>query len=161
VLATNWSPFTTSIERDLQDMMNRFFGVLRPTESETTWVWRPRVDIYRDRSDLVVEAELPGIDPETDLDITVEGNVLHLRGSRSYERDVEEGDLYVRERTFGSFQRDLMIPEGIDADELDAHYEGGVLTIRMPLPESLSRKPKKLEVKVGKTKKLGRATKAA
>jgi len=164
-MLTNWTPFGTisTIEREMQDMMDRFFGSSRLSErGETTaWVWRPRVDIFRDDKDLVVQAELPGIDPEHDLDITVEGNMLHLKGQRSFDHEIEEGGLYVRERAYGTFQRDVLLPEGIDTDKLDATYENGVLTVRMPLPESLQQKQKKLEVKVGKAKKLGRTTKAA
>jgi HSP20 family protein len=97
--------------------------------------WKPDTDIYRENGTLVVQAELPGLDPTSELDIDVTANVLHIKGEKSESREVKETDRYVTERRFGSFERSVMLPEGVDPDAVTAKYDNGILTVRVPLPE--------------------------
>lgn len=145
-----WSPFSsfTTMERELRDVMDRFWGqpgTLGRYRGDG-FTFRPAVDIYRQDDQLIVTCELPGIDPEKHLDITVEGNVLLIKGQRSFVDEIEQSDLYLSERLFGSFERHVHLPEGIDADQLEANYEHGVLKVIMPLPEGTLPKTKKLTV---------------
>ncbi|MDP8958818.1 MAG: Hsp20/alpha crystallin family protein [Actinomycetota bacterium] len=148
---TRWTPFGTftSVERELQDVMDRFVG--RPgalTNFRTEGTWRPAVDIYREGGELQVRCELPGIDPQQDLDITVEGNILRIKGQKSFGRQINDENLYLSERLFGSFERHVHLPEGIDSEQLEANYEAGVLTVSIPMPEESLPKARKLDVKV-------------
>ena len=143
---TRWAPFSafTSLEREMQDMMDRF--TMRPwTEG---FDWKPATDVYRENGDLIVRAELPGIDPEEGLTVEVEGNVLHITGEKRLEREVEEADRYLRESHFGSFRRDVLLPEGVEPDDIVATLEHGVLTVRVPMPTEAAEEPNTTKVEV-------------
>lgn len=88
-----------------------------------------RVEEFVDGDQRVVRADLPGIDPSRDVQLTVEGGVLRLRG----ERRSEEHDLHRTEIRYGSFERVLALPPGTTAQDVSADYVDGVLTVRMPL----------------------------
>jgi HSP20 family protein len=141
-----WTPFSavTALERDMQTMLDRLMPD-RPLPRQF-FEWRPAVDMTRQEDELVIRAEVPGIELE-DLDIEIEDNVLHIRGERSEEKGIDEEDRYLAERFYGSFARDIVLPEGVDPDELDASYRGGIVTIRVPLPEEVLPKARKIEVK--------------
>jgi len=157
MLPSLWEPFDTmnSFDREFNDIVKRLFSTMSEEGPETTWTWKPRMEVFRDDDDLVIRADLPGIDPENDIDLSIEGNVLHLKGHRSFDREVADEHRYMVERAYGEFQRDLRLPDGVDADAMKAAYEDGVLTITMPLPESVrAAEPRKIPVAVGKVKKL-------
>lgn len=142
-----WAPFSafTSLERELQSMLDRFTP--RP------WLeglgWKPFTDVFREDGDLIVRTELPGIDLDEGLTIDVEDNVLHIRGEKREEKEVKEDDRYMRECQYGTFQRDVVIPDGVDLDMIEATYENGVLMVRVPVPErAVETAPRvKIEVK--------------
>lgn len=155
MLLTRWEPFDTmrSIEREFNEIVNRFFS--DAPEAPQTFMWRPAIEVFREDNDLVIRAELPGIDPEKDVEVSIEGNVLHLKGHRSFDREVSDDRRYMVERAYGEFRRDIALPEGIDPDQMKATYEDGILTITVPLPEALrASEPKKIPVAVSKVKKL-------
>jgi HSP20 family protein len=111
--------------------------------------WKPDTDIYREEGSLVVQAELPGLDPEEGLDITVEGNVLQITGEKSESEEIDETNTYVSERRFGSFRRSVMLPDGVDPNGVTAGYDNGVLTVRVPLPETpAEEEPRKVRIDV-------------
>ncbi len=147
-----WTPFSafTSLEREMQSFFDRMLGSERPLmfRERAPFVWRPAVDMTREDGNMVIRAELPGIDPEKDLEIEVEDNVLHIRGERHIEREIDEEDRYLSERFVGHFERNLMLPEGVDPDKLEASYQKGVLTVRVPVPVEALPKGKKIEVKI-------------
>ena len=97
--------------------------------------FRPSVDVTRTETELRVVAELPGIDPATDVEITVDDDFLTGKGEKSEEAATKDENRLVRERRYGSFVRRIPIPDGIQADDIVARYADGVLTITMPLPE--------------------------
>ncbi|SRR5690606_38800544 len=115
----------------------------------------PSVDIGEDDTSYLITADVPGMKPE-DLDIQVENNVLTLRGERKYENKTERQGYHRVERQYGSFQRSFTLPEGVDADKIEASVENGTLTLRVPKPAASL--PKKVKVSVGsltdKAKKL-------
>ncbi len=128
-----WAPFRafTELEQEMHTLLDRIGA--RP------WMegfgWKPDSDIYRDGRTLVVEVELPGIDPSANLEVQVEGNVLQITGARSQSPDVNEADRYVTERRFGRFARHVMLPGPVDPAAVTAGYANGLLTVRVALPE--------------------------
>ena len=143
---TRWEPFGvfTSLERDMQELIDRF-GIRPVTEG---FSWKPATDVVRENGTLVVRAELPGIDPEKELTIDVEDNVLRIAGERTTEHKAEDEHRYLRERRFGSFRRELLLPEGIDPETVTATYDDGVLTIEVPLPVETGEEHVKVTVPV-------------
>ena len=135
---TRWAPFSafTSLEREMQDMVDKF--ALRPWSED--FDWRPSTDVSREDGDLVVHAELPGVAAE-DVAVEVEGNVLRITGKRESETKAGDDDRFLRERHFGSFRRDIVLPDGVDPDSIAAALDSGVLTVRVPLPEEVSEEP--------------------
>lgn len=141
-----WAPFTAfpSLERDLQDLLDRLGAMAETGE----FPWKPSTDVYRENGTLVMKAELPGIDPKTELTIDVEDDILHIKGEKTVEQESEEADRFVKERRFGSFSRELMLPEGVDPGAITASYDNGVLTVVVPLPTETTVEPKKVTVEV-------------
>jgi HSP20 family protein len=108
--------------------------------------WAPSVDIYEDKEKLILEAELPGMNRD-DFDISVENNVLTLKGERKFEKKTE-GDNYHRiERSYGSFTRSFTLPQTVTAEGATADFENGVL--RVSLPKREETKAKKIEITGG------------
>jgi len=109
-----------------------------PTPSKAMWM--PRVDVFEKDVNLVVRAELPGIDTEN-LDVTVEGGTLTISGSRSFEQESDEGAFHRKEIYEGQFKRTVVLPEGIDPEAISATSNDGILEVTVPKrPEVLPRK---------------------
>ena len=134
----------------LQDQINRLFNdaferTSFSQESNLT-AWAPAVDIHENEHELVVNADLPGVEAK-DLDIRVENNILTIRGERKFEKKVNE-DSYLRvERAYGSFSRSFSLANTVNADGIKADYQDGVLTLTVPKREEA--KPKQIKVSVG------------
>jgi HSP20 family protein len=127
---TRYDPFREL--RLLQDEVNRLFSsnVSRSFDDEGLMrgAWTPSVDIYENKDHIVLEAELPGMKRE-DFDLTVENNVLTLRGERRFEKK-EDSDNYHRvERAYGSFTRSFTLPQTVSAEDATAEYKNGVLRV--------------------------------
>lgn len=133
-----------------------FLGALEPGLPwlETHWPWFAdnviAVDEYRENGVLVIRAELPGIDPEKDVKITVADELLRITAKRHEEFDKEDKDYIRHEVRGGSFIRVLPLPEGVDESAVDANYKDGFLTVRVTLPESAKAKFAK-EIPVAKS----------
>jgi HSP20 family protein len=142
-----WNPFDlmTAWDREVQDMMSRAMS-RGQTGNKTEWSWQPRTEVFKEGDQLIVRVEVPGIDPQKDVEIELEANVLRIRGRRSFDREINDEDMYLSERVFGSFTRDLALPEGVDPEQLAASYDAGVLTVSMPLPSALGPKVRKIPV---------------
>ena len=131
--------------RGLHDEMSRLFSGVAPSEGNefARGAWSPRVDIFEEKDNLIVEAELPGLSRD-DFDISVENNVLTLKGERKFEKKTE-GDNYHRvERSYGSFTRQFTLPQTVTADGATADFENGVL--RVALPKREETKARKIEI---------------
>lgn len=94
-----------------------------------------RVDEYVDDGTLVIKAELPGIDPDRDLRLTVDDGVLDLRAERTVTEDTEDRGYARHELRYGTFARRLPLPDGVDAAAIGATYKDGILTVRVPVPQ--------------------------
>lgn len=116
--------------------IDRFFETPSPRKS----MWMPRVDVFERDANLVVRAELPGIDAD-DLDVTIEAGTLTISGSRAFEQETEEGGFHRKEIFEGQFKRSVLLPEGVDPESITATTKDGILEITVPKrPEVLPRK---------------------
>jgi HSP20 family protein len=112
----------------------------RSTSSRSRWL--PRVDVFDREAELVVRVEMAGVDPDA-IDVTVEDRTLTIAGSRHFEETTEENGFHHREIFVGDFKRTLMLPEGLDASEISARADNGILQVVIPRkPEVLPRKVK-------------------
>jgi HSP20 family protein len=133
--------------RSLQEEVNRLFstnlGRSFGDEGIGRGAWNPSVDIYENKDQIVLEAELPGMSRD-DFELTVENNVITLRGERQFEKK-DEGDNYHRvERSYGSFTRSFTLPQTVSAEGANAEYRNGVL--RVTLPKREDTKARRIEI---------------
>ena len=135
-----------------QDRMNRIFRQAfspeRPDEALTTSNFAPPVDVYEDEHHISLKIEVPGID-EKDINVSIENNTLTVRGERRFEKDEKEENFHRVERMYGSFTRSFTLPNTVDPEQVSAHYDKGVLKIR--LAKKAEAKPKLIKVSVEKT----------
>jgi HSP20 family protein len=136
------------VRRDFDQMFNRFLNLRSPQQEEQNFAegFIPAVEtsIDKDGKKFHCQVMLPGIDPK-DVNIQVLGNTLTISGERSNTREVKEADYLQREITYGSFQRTIELPEGVDKDKVNAEYRNGILEITAPI--SAASLPRKIEVK--------------
>jgi len=136
----------------LQDRMNRIlresFSPENPEQALTTTNFAPLVDVYEDEHDITLKVEVPGID-EKDINVSIENNTLTVRGERKYEKDEKEENFQRVERMYGSFTRTFTLPSTVNPEEVSAHYDKGVLKVR--LAKKAEAKPKLIKVNVEKT----------
>jgi HSP20 family protein len=108
----------------------------------------PTLDVKENEKEIVVKADLPGMD-EKDINLTIHNGVLSLRGEKKSEHTDERENYHVMERSYGSFQRSIRLPDTIDEDKAEARFDKGVLTISLPKrPETVSAQ-KKIQIKGG------------
>ncbi|MGO9984449.1 MAG: Hsp20/alpha crystallin family protein [Rhodomicrobium sp.] len=106
----------------------------------------PAWDIKETEKELVVKADLPGID-EKDVQLTIHDGVLSLRGEKKSERKDERENYHLMERSYGSFQRSMRLPETVDEDKIEASFDKGVLTVTLPKRPEMMKAQKKIEIK--------------
>ncbi|PYN32676.1 MAG: molecular chaperone [Candidatus Rokuibacteriota bacterium] len=150
-----WSPFATSLERwepfrEIESEMNRLFdGFLsRPTAIATgagTRVWMPVLDMYETKDDLILNFELPGV-REKDVSLSITGDLLTLKGERSFNEELKDGNDYHVERVYGKFERTVRLPMPVQADRVKATYRDGVLEVRLPKADEV--KPKEIKIDI-------------
>jgi len=155
-LLTRWEPF-----RDFSTMqarMNRMNRLFResytpkvPDDSLTTTTFAPPVDIYEDEHNITLKLEVPGIE-EKDIDVSVENSTLTVHGERKIEKEEKEENFRRVERQYGSFTRSFTLPSSVDPGQVTAHYDKGVLKIK--LAKKAEAKPKQIKVNVGSEKTL-------
>jgi HSP20 family protein len=132
-------PFT----RDVDRLFDAFFGA---ADREQGRRWVPPVDLVEAEDHFVLKADLPGLS-EADVSIEVQDGTLTISGERSAEHESHERGWYRIERSFGSFNRSLTLPDGVNADGISAQFDRGVLEVRIPKPEE--RKPRRVEIQAG------------
>ncbi len=121
-----------SLHREIDSLFDGIFGS-RAVEPVADWV--PHVETFVRNDVLHVRMDLPGVDPKA-VDMSVEGDVLTIRG----ERKAEHQETAYREVTYGRFERRIRVPDGTDAEKIAAKYVNGVLQVTVPLPKPVSRK---------------------
>ncbi len=130
--------FSREVDRMLSDIFNR--DVFRLNGE-----WVPQVDMSETKDELTVRAEVPGMDKE-ELSVTLQDNVLTLRGERKQETEAKSATFHRMERSYGSFVRSFTLPTLVQTDKVKAAYKDGVLTITLPKAEEA--KPKEISVSV-------------
>jgi HSP20 family protein len=140
----------------LREKMNRLFEDSLANKGEDKDFmasnWAPAVDIYETGNELVLTAEVPGID-EKDIEIKIEDDTLTLKGERKFEKETKEENFHRIERSYGSFFRAFALPNSIDTDRIQAEFENGVLKIVMPKRQELKPKTVKILKPAEKSKK--------
>ena len=146
-----WEPFRELLST--QDRFNQLFNqtfsqVFGPEGQEVgSRTWAPAVDIYENDQNLVIKAELPGIDPK-DVEVRVENHTIFLSGERKFEKETKEGNYHRVERSYGSFSRSFTLPSSVNTENAQAEYKDGVLTLTLAKREEA--KPKTIKIDVSK-----------
>ncbi|MGI6247060.1 MAG: Hsp20/alpha crystallin family protein [Pseudochelatococcus sp.] len=154
------SPFEF-IRRQIDQVFDDFgFGKFRqsfagPTAIQTipaaryfTWALEPAVDLVEKDEAYEIAAELPGLD-EKDVEVSLSGGILTIRGEKSAESDEKRKGYHLSERRYGAFTRSFRVPDGIDAEKIEASFAKGVLTVRLPKSATATRESRAIEVKAG------------
>lgn len=149
-----WKPFMdlSRWDREMDRMMDDFFTRrMRPWWPER-WlgapdegIVTPSVDVYEEKDDIVVKAELPGMD-KSDIQVNISDSELTLKGEKKKEEKVEEKGYYRCERSYGAFARSVQLPKDVQADKVKASFKNGILEVR--LPKSEEAKAKEIKIKV-------------
>ena len=153
LMRRNHSGGLAPFSRDMDAFMQRFFGdqerdtmprvSVMPTLRESSTGIVPKVESYIDNNTLIVQADLPGMDPK-DMEVSLEGNCLSIKGQRKMDHEHNAEHSFHHEVSHGSFLRTFTLPERVNTDELKANYTNGVLEVLVPLPETMV--PKKIPI---------------
>ncbi|KGE01584.1 Hsp20/alpha crystallin family protein [Rhizobium sp. YS-1r] len=151
-----WSPFET-----LRSEIDRLFDDLAPSSwrplerslfgrempSPNGWaVVAPAVDVVEKDDAFEVSAEIPGID-QKDIKVTLSNGFLTIRGEKQEEKEDKQKEYHVSERRYGSFQRSFQIPDGVDADKVEASFKKGILNIKLPKSAEAKKNERQIEIK--------------
>jgi len=142
-----WEPLKDlmTAQTDFGRLLREAFGPFSGETELSTRAWAPAVDIYETDNDIVLKAELPGVEPK-DVEVRVEDNTLYLKGERKFEKEVKEQNYHRVERSYGTFARSFSLPNSINAEKVKAEFKDGLLTITMPKREEA--KPKTIKIDV-------------
>ena len=141
---TKYNPFSETEEfpplRLFQDTVNRLLN-----EPQASRPWTPAVDVFETENELVLKADLPGVEMK-DIDIQLENGTLTLKGERAFKKETREGGYHRIERSYGSFARYFTLPDTLDTEAVQAEYKNGVLQVKLPKKEVA--KPRQIKVQV-------------
>jgi HSP20 family protein len=113
---------------------------------ETGWGKVPAVDIAETDKSYEITADLPGMD-EKDIEVKLSNDTLTIKGEKSEEKEERNKDYHLSERRYGSFQRSFIVPDGVDADKIEAAFKNGVLTVSLPKTPEAQKKEKRIAIK--------------
>jgi HSP20 family protein len=146
-----WRSFRSEMDR-LFDRFDRFSfpswpSLFLPSDKPVGFSLNaPAVDVTENDKAYKIEAELPGLD-EKDIEVTVNGDMLVLKGEKRHEKEEKSENTYVSERSYGSFQRVFGLPDGVDSNKIAADFSKGVLTVTLPKTAETQKQQKKVEIK--------------
>lgn len=153
-----WAPFE-SLRREIDRLFDDFGGGLWRLPSrrsvfdvvpfwsrEPKWPAMPAVDFSDTEKAYEITAEMPGID-EKNIEVKVVNGVLTIKGEKEEDKEEKKKDYYLRERNYGSFERSFQLPDGVDADKIEANFKNGVLTLTLPKSAEAQKAEKKIAVK--------------
>ena len=138
----------TALRSEMNRLFEDFFGrdfFVEPFRDLAGW--NPALDVAENDTAVIVKAELPGLDPD-DVEISLTADVLTIKGEKKEEKEEKDKNYHCVERTYGSFQRSLRLPAPVKADDVEAAYKNGVLTITLPKREES--KPKSVKINLAK-----------
>jgi HSP20 family protein len=145
-----WEPVAElgTIQNEMNRLFNTFFDQPNPTgrNDGAARRWIPAMDLIESGDHYVLRADLPGLSDE-DVNVQLEDNVLTISGERKAQHEGQQEGYYRLERAFGGFARSLTLPEGVNPDGIQAHFDRGVLEIRIPKPEQ--KKPRQVQINLG------------
>ena len=143
-MLVKWNPYT-EIEKSFDHLFRRPFSLTPFWEdgSREAVPWRPAVNVHEDKEKFTIDVQLPGIDKK-DVQLSVNDNILEIRGERKTDSEEEKNGWHVREFRYGNFLRTFKLPSYVDAENVKAEYEQGVLTVTVPKQEKA--KPRQIEI---------------
>jgi HSP20 family protein len=149
-----WDPTREldAFQSDMNRLFDSFFGRGNGATANGSYGsrrWIPPMDLVETEDNLVLRADLPGVDRD-DIEIEVKEGVLTVSGERKAQHEEKREGFHRVERSFGRFSRSLELPKGVEADNIGASFERGVLEVRMPKPAE--RKPTRIEIEEGSRK---------
>ncbi len=145
-----WEPVAelNTIQNEMNRLFNTFFDQPAATgRNGNGRRWLPAMDLVETDDHYVLRADLPGLSDE-DVNVQLEDNVLTISGERKAEHETKQEGFYRLERAFGAFARSLTLPDGVDPDSVGAHFDRGVLEVRIPKPEQ--KKPRQVQITLSK-----------
>ena len=160
---TPWRPFMDidRWDRDVERMMNQFFNrPLMPwwperwVRAESAEINAPIVDVYYDKNDIVIKAELPGMEKD-DVQVNLTDHLLPLKGEKKRQEKIRDADYLYSERDYGGFLRTLELPTDVQGEKVQASFKNGVLEIRLPMAEAAKTKTIKVKIEDGPTSSVG------
>jgi HSP20 family protein len=140
---SRWEPLHDIMS--LQNELSRLFGTSSNVVS-AQGSWMPSLDVYEAEDRFVINVDLPGVRPD-DIDVTLDQNMLTVKGERRFEQKVDQDNYHRVERTYGAFHRTLSLPSQVDADGIQAEFRDGVLEVVVPKEEVA--RPRKIKVGEG------------
>ena len=153
-----WRPFE-NLRREIDRLFDDFdggvwraplarsmFDIQPFWQRQASFAALPAVDVAETDKAYEITAELPGLD-EKNVEVKVAGGVLTIKGEKQEEKEEKKKDYYLSERSYGSFQRSFQVPDGVDADKIEANFKNGVLTVTLPKSAEAQKAEKKIEVK--------------
>lgn len=151
-----WTPLE-SLRREVDRLFDNFqpfgwhlpskvFGLDVPRITRAEWQVAPAMDLVEKDDRYEISVELPGLD-EKNVEIKLSNHTLTIKGEKSEEKKDNQKDYYLSERRYGSFQRSFSLPDGVDADKIDASFTKGVLTVKLPKTVEAKKAEKKITIK--------------
>jgi len=134
---SRWEPFA------LDHMPDRWKRLLDFSPEGERWM---RVEEIHEVDTLVIRAELPGVDPDKDVDISVSDGILHIEGRREESKEHKDERAYRSEFRYGTFSRDLALPKGVESKQVKASYRDGILEVRIPWPAPKVEAPERVAI---------------
>ena len=144
----NTHPFEDieKMRSEMDRLLDTFlFGVPQRGDFEEEAEWLPAVDVAETKNEIVVNVEIPGMDPK-EFDISLKEGTLTIKGEKKQERVEGEENYHLVERRYGAFTRSILLPQEVESDKISASYKNGVLTVTLPKSEGAKKREIKIEV---------------
>lgn len=152
--APRYSDPFSALRSEMDRLFDSFTGSAFPSLGRLTAPWStegailPSVDVHENDKQIVVEAELPGIE-EKDISVTLQDGVLTITGEKKFEKKEEKENYHMMERRYGSFRRSMRVPETVDEDKVGAKFDKGVLTVTLPKRPEAVKEERKIKIATG------------
>jgi HSP20 family protein len=142
-----WGPFREMerIRREMDTLWDSFLEERPRRRGEEISEWVPNLDVSATKENIVVKAEVPGMDPKG-IDISLENDMLTIKGEKKQEKEEKDENYHFIERSYGSFTRSVRLPREVQSDKIKANYKDGVLKISLPKSEDAKKKEVKIKV---------------
>ncbi|RMG90022.1 MAG: Hsp20/alpha crystallin family protein [Chloroflexi bacterium] len=141
-----WNPTRTmSLFNEFERMFDEAFNMMSLPQMRTLpQMWQLALDVAETDDGFIVKASVPGVNPD-DLEITLENNLLTIKGELKEDQEINQEQYHLRERRYGTFSRSITLPVAVNSEEIEATYENGVLRVFVPKAEEV--KPKRISIK--------------